>query len=277
MAATLPDSAAVRAGAQPETKARRGWLSERYRHYLIQLAVIVVLLVAWQLVAGRLVPKLYISSPIDVAKRLWQLLTNGVLWPNAKTTFSQSIVGFLVGAVAGVFIGNVMGIIRVFGRVASPFVTFFYTLPRIAIAPLFVIWLGVGYSFKASFVAFVVVFIFITPTYAGLRDLDEDMINGIRVMGGRRWTVIRMAILPQQVLWITTTIKLAFPTAVATDIVAEFVASNQGLGYLMNEAAGILDTTSLLAEVVFISVVVTLVLGVISIAERRWFRWRANF
>jgi len=121
------------------------------------------------------------------------------------------------------------------------------------------------------------VFIFITPIYAGLRDLDHDMVNGIRVMGGSRWTVIRMAILPQQVLWLTTTIKLAFPTAVATDIVAEFVASNQGLGFLMNSAAGVLDTTSLLAEVMFIGLVVTVVLGIVSVAERRWFRWRAEF
>ncbi|HEX3790845.1 MAG TPA: ABC transporter permease [Pseudonocardiaceae bacterium] len=255
----------------PANRRRRG------RHYLIQVVITVVLLAAWQLLSGRVIDPLYISSPWAVLRRLVQLAQDGVLWPNAESTFGQSIVGFVCGAVAGVIIGNVMGIVRVFGRTASPFVTFFYTLPRIAIAPLFVIWLGVGFSFKAAFVAFVVVFIFITPIYAGLRDLDEDMVNGIRVMGARRWTVIRLAILPQQVLWMTTTIKLAFPTAVATDIVAEFVASTQGLGYLMNEAAGILDTASLLAEVVFISVVVTLVLGVISMVERYWFRWRADF
>jgi NitT/TauT family transport system permease protein len=260
--------------AAPPAPARRG---RRGRHYLIQVVITVVLIAAWQLLSGRVIDPLYISSPSAVLQRLISLAQDGVLWPNAESTFGQSIVGFLAGAVAGVVIGNVMGIVRVFGRTAAPFVTFFYTLPRIAIAPLFVIWLGVGFSFKAAFVAFVVVFIFITPIYAGLRDLDEDMVNGIRVMGGRRWTVIRMAILPQQVLWMTTTVKLAFPTAVATDIVAEFVASTKGLGYLMNEAAGILDTASLLAEVVFISVVVTLVLGVISMVERYWFRWRADF
>ena len=252
-------------------------IDSRYTRWAIQVAVIVVLLAFWQLASGNLIPKLYISDPWDVVKRMVTLIRDGVMLPNARATFEQAGLGFILGAVAGVIIGNVMGIIRPVGRVASPFVTFFYTLPRIAIAPLFVIWLGVGFSFKVAFVAFVVVFIFITPTYAGLRDLDQDMINGIRVMGGRRWTVIRLAVLPQQVLWFTTTIKLAFPTAVATDVVAEFVASNKGLGLLMNEAAGILDTTSLLAEVVFISLVVTVVLGLISIFERYWFRWRADF
>jgi NitT/TauT family transport system permease protein len=259
------------AAASPRRRRGRG------RQYLIQAGVVVVLLAAWQLLSGPVIDPLYISSPWLVLRRIGELADEGVLWPNAWSTFSQSLVGFAGGAIAGVVIGNVMGIVRVFGRTMAPFVTFFYTLPRIAIAPLFVIWLGVGFGFKAAFVAFVVVFIFITPIYAGLRDLDEDMVNGIRVMGAGRWRVIRMAILPQQVLWMTTTVKLAFPTAVATDIVAEFVASTKGLGYLMNEAAGTLDTASLLAEVVFISVVVTLVLGAISLVERYWFRWRTDF
>jgi NitT/TauT family transport system permease protein len=205
-----------------------------------------------------------------------ELAQQNVLLPNTWVTFSQALAGFAVGAVAGILIGNVMGMVRVLGKVTSPFVTFFYTLPRIAIAPLFVIWLGIGFNFKAAFVAFVVVFIFITPTYAGLRDLDEDMIAGIRVMGGSKLTAIRMAVLPQQVLWISTTIKLALPTAVATDIVAEFVASNRGLGYLMNSAAGTLDTASLLAEVVFVSAIVTVVIGLLAVGERWWFRWQAR-
>jgi NitT/TauT family transport system permease protein len=247
------------------------------RRFLLQVLIVVVLLGAWQLISGPVIPTLYVSSPWKVIRRIGEMSNDGILWPAADVTFKQAIVGFLTGAIAGIIVGNLMGIVKVVGQVTNPFVTFFYTLPRIAIAPLFVIWTGIGFNFKASFVAFVVVFIFITPTYAGVRDLDEDIINGIRVMGGRRWTIIRKAILPQEVLWITTTIKLAFPTAVATDIVAEFIASNQGLGYLMNSAAGTLDTTSLLAEVIFISLVVTVVLGALSLVERRWFRWREGF
>jgi NitT/TauT family transport system permease protein len=264
-----PDAAeTVAAAERPKTRPWRRWA--------VQAGIIVLIIVAWQLLSGPVVDPLFISSPVAVVTRLVTLIQTNVLLPNSWVTFSQALVGFVVGAVAGIIIGNVMGIIRIFGTITSPFVTFFYTLPRIAIAPLFVIWLGVGFSFKAAFVAFVVVFIFITPTYAGLRDLDEDMIAGIRVMGGRRWTVIRMAVLPQEVLWITTTIKLALPTAVATDIVAEFVAANQGLGYLMNSAAGTLDIASLLAEVVFVSLVVTVIIGLISLVERWWFRWRAQ-
>jgi NitT/TauT family transport system permease protein len=263
----------TRARTQEEAPEARQRVVPRW---VVQLIVVLVLLGAWQLASGWLVDPLFVSSPSAVVVRIVTLFQQGVMLPNAWVTFSQAFVGFIVGAVAGIIVGNVMGLIRSIGRVTSPFVTFFYTLPRIAIAPLFVIWLGVGFSFKAAFVAFVVVFIFITPTYAGLRDLDQDMISGIRVMGGRRWTVIRMAVLPQQFLWITTTIKLAFPTAVATDIVAEFVASNTGLGYLMNSAAGTLDITSLLAEVVFIAAVVTAVLGLLTLVEQRWFRWRAE-
>ncbi len=240
----------------------------------VQTLAAALLLAAWQLASGRLIDTLYISSPQAVTQRLIELIRDGRLLSNAWVTFSQAGLGFLVGMVAGVVIGNLMGAVRAFGRLGSPYVTFFYTMPRIAIAPLFVIWLGVDFSFKAAFVAFVVVFIFITPTYAGLSSMDLDLANGIKVMGAGRWKVIRMAIFPQQILWITTTIKLALPTAIATDITAEFVASHSGLGFMMNDAAGILDTSSLLAEVVFISIVVTALLGIVSLIEHRWFRWR---
>jgi NitT/TauT family transport system permease protein len=261
------------ASSKPVTRPARRYPWQRWA---MVVAILIVFLVIWQLSSGTLISPLFISSPIAVAVRMVVLIQTNVLLPNAWVTLSQALTGFAVGAVAGIIIGNVMGLLRRVGNVASPFVTFFYTLPRIAIAPLFVIWLGVGFNFKAAFVTFVVVFFFITPINAGLKDLDLDMIAGIRVMGGRRWTVFRMAILPQQVLWITTTIKLAFPTAVATDIVAEFVAANQGLGFLMNSAAGTLDIASLLAEVVFVSVVVTVVIGIVSLLETRWFRWRAT-
>lgn len=273
MSSTLSKARGVRPTAP---RARRRRASRSWGTWLTQVVIVLILLGAWQLLSGPVIDPLFISSPSAVIHRMITLAQENVLLPNAWVTFSQSLVGFVVGAVLGIFIGNVMGLVRIFGKVGSPFVTFFYTLPRIAIAPLFVIWLGVGFSFKAAFVAFVVVFIFITPTYAGLRDLDEDMIAGIRVMGGSRLTAYRMAVLPQQVLWISTTIKLALPTAVATDIVAEFVAANQGLGYLMNSAAGTLDTASLLAEVVFVSVVVTVVIGLLAIGERWWFRWQVR-
>jgi len=254
---------------------RRPGVSAKLRRVGVQVLAAAALLAVWQLASGRIIDELYVSSPKAVTERLIELLRNGQLLPNAWVTFSQSGLGFLVGMIAGVVVGNLMGTVHVVGRVVSPYVTFFYTMPRIAIAPLFVIWLGVDFSFKAAFVAFVVVFIFITPTYAGLSSMDPDLANGIKVMGAGRWKVIRMAIFPQQVLWITTTIKLALPTAIATDITAEFVASHSGLGFMMNDAAGILDTASLLAEVVFISIVVTAALGIVSLVEHRWFRWRA--
>jgi NitT/TauT family transport system permease protein len=253
---------------------RVGVFSGNLKKFGVQVLAAALLLAAWQLASGRIIAELYVSSPQAVADRLIELIRDGRLLPNAWVTFSQAGLGFLVGMVAGIVIGNLMGTIRVLGRVASPYVTFFYTMPRIAIAPLFVIWLGVGFNFKAAFVAFVVVFIFITPTYAGLSSMDPDLASGIKVMGASRWKVIWMAIFPQQVLWITTTVKLALPTAIATDITAEFVASHSGLGFMMNDAAGILDTASLLAEVVFISIVVTALLGIVSLVEHRWFRWR---
>lgn len=239
-----------------------------------QLVVVAMLLAAWELASGRLVAFIFISSPTAVAVRLWERLSSGFLLPHILATFSQTAVGFVIGFVAGIVVGNILGLSAAAGRVGGPFLTFFYSLPRIAIAPLFVIWFGIGFPFKVAFVAFVVFFIGATATFSGIRQVQRVLVDGVRVMGPTGWQLFRMTILPQEALWITTAIRLAIPLAFATNIVAEFVASNAGLGFLMSNAAAVLDTTSLLAVVVFLAATTTLFLGLVSAVERRLFVWQ---
>ena len=138
MSSTLSKARGVRPTAP---RARRGKAARSWGTWVTQVVIVLILLGAWQLLSGPVIDPLFISSPSAVIHRMITLAQEDVLLPNAWVTFSQSLVGFAVGAVLGIFIGNVMGLVRIFGTVSSPFVTFFYTLPRIAIAPLFVIWL----------------------------------------------------------------------------------------------------------------------------------------
>jgi NitT/TauT family transport system permease protein len=241
-----------------------------------RLVLVVVFLVSWEAASGRVISRLFFSSPSAVVAKMLALVQSGVLIPHSAATFSQTLVGFLIGFLAGIAVGNIFGLSRQLGRVGEPILTFFYSLPRIAIAPLFVIWFGIDFQFKVAFVAFVVFFIGATATFAGLRDADRMIVDGARVMGARGWQLFRMTILPQEVLWITTSIKLALPLAIATDIVAEFVSSNVGLGFMMSNAAAVLDTTTLLAVVAYLALVVTVVLGALARVEARLLRWHVG-
>lgn len=239
-----------------------------------QALAVLVFLGAWELASGRLVPTLFVSSPSAVLARLYTLIVSGALSRHALATFAQTGSGYAIGFTAGVIVGNILGLSFVLGRFGGPFLTYFYSIPRIAIAPLFIVWFGVGFEFKVAFVAFVVFFIGAIATFGGLRQANRLLVDGARVMGADRWQLFRSAILPQEALWIFTSIRVSFPLAVASDIVAEFLASNVGLGFLMSNAASVLNTTTVLAVVIFLATVVTLVLGALSLIERWRFAWQ---
>ncbi|MCU1441340.1 MAG: transporter permease [Rhodoglobus sp.] len=241
--------------------------------WLIPTVIVLVGLLIWQLSSGTLIDDVFVSSPLRVIVRIWQFISTGAIFPHAATTLGQSALGFLLGAVGGIAVGNLLGLIPTLNRSFGPILTFFYTLPRIAIAPLFVIWFGIGAPFKVMFVMFVIFFMFQAATVGAIRTIDASMVNGIRVMGASRWALFRKAIIPQELLWIGTTVKVAAPMAVATDIVGEFVAANEGLGFLMRNAASVLDTTTLLAVVVILATLVTAFLGIFGAVERHLFRW----
>jgi NitT/TauT family transport system permease protein len=228
----------------------------------------------WQLASGWLIDPLFVSSPIAVVVSLYQSFSTGSILPHIGVTFSQIGVGFVIGFVPGVVLGNVMGLSKRFGRLASPYLTFFFTIPLIAIAPLFVIWLGIGFAMKAGLVAFIVFFLVARTTFTGMSTINHELVDSVRLMGAGHWERIRLAILPQEAVWILTAAKLALPLAVAGDVVGEFISSNQGLGFVMNNAASVLDTTRLLMAVVILAVFVTAIVGLLSVVERRLLGWQ---
>jgi NitT/TauT family transport system permease protein len=247
-----------------------GWRRVKVEHVVLPLAAIGL----WQVISGRLIPTLFISSPSAVAIELYRLFSSGTVLPDVVVTYSQVGAGLLVGFGGGVVLGNLMGISTRAGRLLSPYLTFFFTIPLISIAPIFVIWFGIGFAMKAALVAFLVFFLTARTTVVGMMTLDQLVINSINIMGASRWQLIRLTILPQEILWITTAAKLAIPLSIAAEIVGEFISSNSGLGYLMNNAASVLDTTELLSVVVIISFTVTIVVGGVSLLERKLLSWR---
>jgi NitT/TauT family transport system permease protein len=242
----------------------------RWEHVVIP----VVVLGLWQLLSGWLIDPIFISSPVAVGEALYTAFATGEILPHIGTTFAQIGVGFVIGFVPGVVLGNVMGLSKTIGSVVSPYLTFFFTIPLIAIAPLFVIWLGIGFPMKVGLVAFIVFFLVARTTFTGMSTINNDIVNSVHIMGASRWQRIRLAILPQEFVWILTAAKLALPLAVAGDIVGEFISSTQGLGFVMNNAASILDTTRLLMAVVILALFVTLIVGALSLVERRLLGWQ---
>ncbi len=235
---TTPIPAEVVLGRDPADVASpgagSGWLSVMGW----RVAIVIVVLGAWQFSSGRLMKPFWISSPLLIWDQLAEWVTTGELWANVEVTLIETVLGFVFGAIGGIAFGLALGLNRKLAAVLDPFIVAFYSLPKIALAPLFILWFGVGLTSKVVLATFVVFFLVFYNTYAGTLAVEQELVDVLRLMGASRAQIIRKVILPSALIWIFTGMKSSVPYALIGAVVGEMMASNKGLGYLIQAAAG---------------------------------------
>lgn len=243
---------------------------------LSRAGVVVALLVLWQVCADVLGTVDYTSGPRQVVRQLGEWLSAGVLWEATGVTLLETLIGFAVGSVAGAVVGLVLGWSRGFGRVIEPVVVLLYAVPKLAIAPLFVLWFGIGLSSKSLFAALVVFFLVFFTAFQGARQVDRDLLSVARVMGaGGRDLWLRVAI-PQAMLWIFAGLRLSLPYALIGAVVAEFLAARTGLGYLIRSSSSVFNADGVYAGIVLLMFFATVLLAAMQAIERRVMRWNTS-
>ena len=173
-----------------------------------------------------------------------------------------------------IVVGFVLGRAGMLAAIADPFITAVYSLPKLALAPLFILWFGIGLLSKVVLVGLIVFFLVFFNTYAGVRDVDRLYINALRIMGGNRRDVYFKVILPSSSIWVFTGLKVAVPYALIGAIVGELISSSQGLGYIINNASSFFDTTGVLAGLVYVAAIAITVNYLVGVAERRFMVWK---
>lgn len=239
-----------------------------------RLAIAAVLVAAWQFTSGRLVDAVLIGSPMEVVRVLWRWCNDGTLPNHWLVTMHEMVLGFLLGFIVGGVLGAVMGAFRIAEALFEPYVFFLYSVPRIALAPLFIVWFGIAAMFKIMFVAFMVLFVALITMFYSMRDIDPAMIHAVRIMGGSKRQILQKVVFPQMLLWMFASLKLTLPYALVGTIVAEFLASNAGLGFIIFNASSILDTNAVLAGVFVLALTGTALNVMISRIERRMMHWK---
>jgi NitT/TauT family transport system permease protein len=150
----------------------------------------------------------------------------------------------------------------------------FNGIPRIALAPLFIIWFGIGPTSKVILVISVVFFLTFFNTFAGVKGVDAELKNVLRIMGASERQILMKVTLPAIVPWITTGLKIALPYAIVAAVVGEFIAASKGLGYLINYNTSLFSTTGALGGILILALVVVVCNEGISRAESYLLRWR---
>jgi NitT/TauT family transport system permease protein len=247
-----------------------------WRLAALRILAIAAILGIWQLLAGRVVSTFWISSPSLVAKRLWTWTTDGTLWPQLQTTLVEAGYGFLIGAGAGIVLGLFLGQLRQISSVLEPVIFAFYSLPRIALAPLFLLWFGIGMESKVVLAATSVFFLVYFNTFSGVRNVDQDLLNAVRIMGASRRTTMTKVVIPGAMIWVFVGLKVSVPWAIIGAVVGEMVASNRGIGYLMQYSSGQFDTTGVFVGLVVLGAVSIILNEILGLIETRVTRWKPN-
>jgi NitT/TauT family transport system permease protein len=238
--------------------------------------ITVVGLALWELVSGRLIKPFWISSPSAIGAQLWDWCVTGELWLHVQITLTETLMGFVFGAVSGVAVGLALGLNKRLAAVLDPFIIAFNSLPKIALAPLFILWFGVGLLSKVVLATFVVFFLVFYSTYAGTLAVEQELVDVLRLMGASRWQIVRKVILPSVLLWIFTGMKISVPYALIGAVVGEMMASNKGLGYLIQAAAGQYDTDGVFAALFVLMVIATGLHALLKLSERLMLRWKED-
>ncbi len=246
----------------------------RGRIIAIRIALIFLVLLLWQLVSGRLVNPLFISSPSLVADRFWTLIISGKLIFHASYTAFHATAGFLVGALFGTLTGIALGRWNYLALVLDPFLMGFYSLPKIALAPLFILWFGIGTEMKVLFVATVVFLLVFLNTYSGVRQVSREQITILRLMRASERQILTKVVLPSAITWMFTGLRLSVPYALIGAIMGEMLASNRGLGYLLSDASAQFDTAGAFAGLAAVIAMGVLFNAAVRFAERKVMPWQ---
>jgi sulfonate transport system permease protein len=239
-----------------------------------RLLFALVFLGAWQFGADRLFDSFFFSTPARILAQVGRELVDPGFYRDLGVTSLEMVVGFTVGAGCGIGLGVLLARWEYVAKVLDPFLLALYSIPRIALAPMLIVWFGIGYSSKIFLGATLVFFITFFNTLSGIRSVDKALCDIARVMKATEWQVFRKVMLPSASSWILTSVKISLPFALVGVILGEFLVSSQGLGYRLNAYSTGYNITGALA-IVFLMMIIMLVLtGTTNAIEARVLRWR---
>ncbi|RDJ20634.1 ABC transporter permease [Bosea caraganae] len=243
---------------------------------VLQLALAVVLLTAWQFLSPALDMVFFISTPQAIAESFIGLARSGSLLFHAGITTLEAGLGFLLGGGAGMFAGVLLGRNKLLSDVLQPFLTAFYSLPKAALGPLFILWFGIGLNMKILLAATIVFFIVFLNTFRGVREVSPEQIAILRLMNAKERHLLTKVILPSAIVWVFAGLRLSVPYALIGAIVGEIIASNRGLGYLLSYSASRFDTAGTFAALGAIVILALILNKILDISERRLMPWRVS-
>jgi len=259
----------------PQAPSRQYWKRSLWVNSL-RAAVVGGFFLLWEIASGRWIETFLISSPSRIFFSLIQNIQTGALIEHSWVTFKEIALGFPLGAIAGIAMGYLFGRSRILAEIFEPIIVALYGIPRTALAPLFIVWLGIGIWSKVGVVFLLTFFLNFFNTYAGMKQMDQEYVDLARIMGATRWKLTFKVILPAVSPYILIGFKTSIPFAIIGAIVGEFIAATEGLGFFIRLSAGVFRTADVFAGITILMLMVIVMNKIADLIERHVLRWQAQ-
>ncbi|MET9532118.1 ABC transporter permease [Streptomyces sp. NPDC006649] len=258
---------------------RRAARNRRAVVYVSRVLLLIAVVALWEILArAKVIDPFNFSMPSKIWDQIreWALhgTAQGSLWEQIWYTMYEALLGWVIGVIAGVVLGITLGRIRFLSDVLGPYIKVLNAIPRIVLAPVFLIWFGLGPASKVASAVVLVFFPVFFNAFQGAREVDRNLVANARILGASNRRVTFQVVIPSATSWIFTSLHVSFGFALIGAIVGEYIGATKGLGLLVSASQGTFNAAGVYAAMVILAVVALITEGLLTFAERRLFRWR---
>jgi NitT/TauT family transport system permease protein len=265
---------------KPDESNARGW----------QVALLVVLLVAWHLASRNQQFAFFLGEPIQVAGKIWSWFMPIAVPPNALfpeglegnadiylhlgTTLVETVLAFVIGTVLGLACGLWLALAPTPSLIFDPYIKAANSMPRVILAPIFALWFGLGIWSKVALAVTLVFFIVFFNVYQGVREVSPVVLANARMLGASRRQLLRTVYLPSATSWVFSSLHTSVGLAFVGAVVGEYLGSARGVGYLILQAEGTFDVNTVFAGIVVLTAFALVLDAVVGAIEKRLMKWQ---
>jgi NitT/TauT family transport system permease protein len=247
---------------------------------VLQILVAIVAVLLWHVlttypVFGKiLLPPFFFSNPVDVGNQIVVWLATRVLWKHLWVTLIESILAFVIGSIGGVLVGFWFARQPRTAAVFDPYVKAVNALPRVVLAPIFTLWLGLGIWSKVALGVTLVFFIVFFNVYQGVKEVSPTVLANARMLGMSERQLMRHVYWPSALSWMFSSLHTSVGFAVVGAVVGEYLGAAAGLGYLIQQAEGVFDVAGVFAGMFVLAAFVLVIDMFVTVVEKRLLVWR---
>ncbi|MDN7907558.1 ABC transporter permease [Burkholderia diffusa] len=277
---TLPPTAIPAPSLEDESRAAQTRLRRRRQLIIgLRIAVLVLVLGGWELAARlKWIDPFFFSQPTLIFAQLQDWFANGTsqgpLLTQVWVTLEETGIGFVIGSVAGVICGIVLGRNKLMADVFGLYIQIANSIPRVVLGSIFVIALGLGMASKIALAVVMVFFVVFGNAFQGVREADRYLIANAQILGASRRQITTSVVIPSALSWILASLHVSFGFALVGAVVGEFLGSKQGIGLLISTAQGAFNASGVFAAMIVLAVVALAADYLLTWLEKRLLKWR---